>query len=71
LAHKNADKIHKNLSASKMHKNSGGFLKIRRIYKILSLLQKSGGFPKFRRISKIHADFKNTGACRKSGGLTV
>jgi hypothetical protein len=65
LARKNADKIHKNISASKMHKNSGRFLKIRRIYKVLALFQKSGGFPKFRLISKIQADFQNSGGFPK------
>jgi hypothetical protein len=36
-----------------MHKNSGGFLKIRRIYKNL------GAFQKNRQISKIQADLHN------------
>jgi hypothetical protein len=73
LAHinKNGDKIHRNTSASKMHKNSGGFLKIRRIYKILALFQKPCGFTKSWLFSKNQADFQNSGACRKSGGLTV
>jgi hypothetical protein len=42
-----------------MHKNSGGFLKIRRIYKILALFQKSGGFPKSWLFYKNQADFQN------------
>jgi hypothetical protein len=61
LAHKNADKIHNNISASKMHKNSK-IQKIRQIYKILALFQKSGGFPKFRRIFKIQAPAENQAA---------
>jgi hypothetical protein len=65
ILNKNADKINKNISASKMHKNSGGFLKIRRIYKILVLFQKSGGFTKSWRFSKNQADLQNLGAFPK------
>jgi hypothetical protein len=71
ILNKNADKITKNISASKMPKNSGGFLKIRRIYKIIALFKKSGGFPKSWHFSKNQVDFQNKGTCRKSGGLTV
>jgi hypothetical protein len=52
--------------------NLGAFPKIRRIYKILALFRKLGGFTKSWRFSKNQAgDFQNSGACRKSGGLTV
>jgi hypothetical protein len=58
-----------------MHKNSGGFPKIRRIYKILALFQKSGGFtnlgafPKIRRIYKVLALFQKSGGFTKSWRL--
>jgi hypothetical protein len=48
-----------------MHKNSGGFLKIRRIYKILALFQKSGGFTRSWRFSKYQEDLQNLGAFPK------
>ncbi len=48
-----------------MHENSGGFLKIRRIYKILALFQKSGGFTKSWRFSKNQADLQNLGSFPK------
>jgi hypothetical protein len=57
ILNKNADKITKNISARKMHKNSGGFLKIRRAYKMLALFQNVGAFPKCWRFSKMLADF--------------
>jgi hypothetical protein len=39
--------------------------KIKRIYKILALLEKSGGFEKYWRFSENQADLKNIGAFQK------
>jgi hypothetical protein len=47
--------------------NIGPFKKIRRIWKILALLQKSGGFGKYWRFSEKQADLQNVGAMQKTG----
>jgi hypothetical protein len=46
--------------------NIGAFTKIRRIWKILALLQKSGGFGKQWRFPEKQADLQNVGA----GGIS-
>jgi hypothetical protein len=47
-------------------RNIGAFQKIRRIWKILALLQKSGGFGKQWRFPEKQADLQNVGA----GGIS-
>jgi hypothetical protein len=47
-------------------RNIGAFQKIRRIWKILALLQKSGGFGKYWRFYKNQADLENNGAFQKN-----
>jgi hypothetical protein len=72
LQQQNSGKFTNSSSFSKNQadiRNLGAFQKIRRIWKILALLQKSGGFEKYWRFYKNQADSRNIGAFRKSDGF--